>query len=62
MMLEHGQKRPFDINRILLIEHLLQKPYDDRQILPLIVGWKQDRVFIVLRHAGLWTTSIGRYV
>ena len=38
---------------LLVIEHLLEKPYNDREVLPLVVGGEEDGVFIVvLRHCG----------
>ena len=38
---------------LLVIEHLLEKPCDDREVLPLVVCGKEDGVFVALRHCGL---------
>lgn len=35
---------------VLLGEHLLEQPYYDWEVVALVVGGKQDGVFVVLRH------------
>lgn len=34
----------------LLGEGPVQKPGDDRKIATLVIGWKDDRVFVLGRH------------
>ena len=48
----------------LFIEHLLKKPCDYWQVLPLVVGGQEDGVLVVLRHVCsqfLDTLEYGRY-
>ena len=42
-----------DVIFLLVVEHLLEKPCDDREVLPLVVCGKEDGVFVTLRHCGL---------
>lgn len=35
---------------ILVVEHLLEEPYYDWEVVAFIVGGEEDGVFVVLRH------------
>ena len=35
---------------LLVSEHLLEKPGDDWEVLPLVVGREEDGVFVAFRH------------
>jgi len=38
------------MSRLLLCESIIDKGDDDRQILPLVEGWQNDRILVLDSH------------